>query len=433
MTRSAPAISSQSQPKTHAVWHPFTQHGLGEEVIAIERAEGAWLYAQGGRKILDAISSWWVITHGHGEPHIRTAVQAQADKLDQVIFAGFTHAPAERVARELLKLAPDNLQHVFYSDSGSTAVEVALKMAVGAQAHYKTGRNRILAFEHAYHGDTIGAMAVGGRGVFSTPYEQLLFAVDRIPVPLAGQEDECLAVLDAYLAHHGPQLAGFLFEPLLLGAGGMLTYAPVMLHEIVSKIKAAGGYLIADEVLTGWGRTGSLFACEQAGVQPDILCTGKGLTGGFLPLAATLASAEVFDAFYSPDPRRQFFHSSSFTANPLACAAAAANIELWSDNQPLQQVRRITAYHAEALTELRQRFKGLATRQMGSVAALEFPVRDQGYFAGLGLRLRQRFIRRGFLLRPLGNVVYILPPYCITEAELGSVYQEITLALGDEL
>ena len=319
------------------IWHPFTQHALTPEIPLIARSEGAWLETDKGARILDAISSWWVITHGHRHPKITAAIKAQADRLDQVIFAGYSHQPAEDVARGLVEIAPPGLAHVFFSDSGSTAVEVALKMALGYWRAQTKPRHRIIALEHAYHGDTIGAMAVGARGLFNAPYEPLLFDVQRLPFP-SGDGADTLAALEKL----APSAAALIVEPLLLGAGGMLTYAPDILARMKRICEKHGTLFIADEVLTGFGRTGTLFACEQAGVTPDILCLAKGLSGGVLPLAATLATKEIFAAHYSTDRSRTFFHSSSFTANPVACAAARANLEIWKTEPVAERIAALT-------------------------------------------------------------------------------------------
>jgi adenosylmethionine-8-amino-7-oxononanoate aminotransferase len=268
---SSPAPSSP-------IWHPFTQHALTPDATLVRRGEGAWLETDKGR-LLDAISSWWVITHGHRHPRIIEAVKQQADALDQVIFAGFTHQAAEDVARGLLEIAPRGLSHVFYSDSGSTSVEVALKMALGFWRHQQKPRSRIIALEHAYHGDTIGTMSAGARGVFNAAYEPLLFDVVRLPFPSAGREQETLDLLKAA----APDAAALVVEPLILGAGGMLIYPPEVLRALAIICRRNGVLLIADEVMTGFGRTGTPFACKQAGISPDILCLAKGLTGGSLP------------------------------------------------------------------------------------------------------------------------------------------------------
>ncbi|MFM6853709.1 MAG: adenosylmethionine--8-amino-7-oxononanoate transaminase, partial [Sphingopyxis sp.] len=318
------------------IWHPFTQHGLGDAVPLVARAQGAAIHTADGRRIIDAISSWWVTTHGHCHPRIMAAIAHQAQQLDQIIFAGWTHEPAETLARGLTALLPPALAHIFFSDSGSTSVEVALKMALGYWANRGEPRHRLLVMEHSYHGDTIGAMSVGARGVFNQPYAPLLFDVGTIPFPAAGQEQATLDALDH--ACSAGDVAAFIVEPLILGAGGMLVYPPSTLAAMHAICARHGVLFIADEVMTGWGRTGTLLACEQAGIVPDIICLSKGLTGGSLPLAVTAATAAIFDAHYSTDRSRTFYHSSSYTANPIACAAANANLAIWRDEPVLDRI-----------------------------------------------------------------------------------------------
>jgi adenosylmethionine-8-amino-7-oxononanoate aminotransferase len=408
---------------TSPVWHPFTQHAVQGEMPTIVKGEGAWLEAADGRRIFDAISSWWVVTHGHRHPRIMQAIRTQTDNLDQVIFAGFTHPPAEELARRLIAITPPNLDYVFFSDSGSTAVEVALKMALGYWLHGGEHRRRILALEGAYHGDTIGGMSVGERGVFNAPYEPLLFDVIRLPFPHPGREQPTLDALE--LACRVEAVAALIVEPLILGAGGMLIYPPWVLAEMARICKVHGVLLIADEVMTGWGRTGTLFACEQAGVAPDIGCYSKGLTGGSLPLAVTLCSAAIFDAHYSQDRRKTFFHSSSYTANPIACAAALANVKLWQTEPVMQRIADLAAAHASGLDRFRDDRRFSNIRQIGTIAALDLAVSDAGYLADVGPRLYAEFMARGFLLRPLGNTIYLMPPYCSTAGEIEAAYQAV--------
>lgn len=408
------------------VWHPFTQHALEPQPIKIARAEGAWLETADGRRILDGISSWWVITHGHRHPAIVAAIHAEIDRLDQVIFAGLTHEPAEKLAEKLINLAPPGLAHVFYSDSGSTAVEVALKMALGYWRNIGEPRTRIAALENGYHGDTIGTMSAGARGVFNASYEPLLFDVVRIPFPHPGCEQETLDALDA-AAREAP-LAAFIAEPLIAGAGGMLIYGAETLAEMKRICERHNALFIADEVMTGWGRTGTLFACTQADVTPDILCLAKGLTGGSVPLAATLATPRIFEAHYSEDRARTFFHSSSFTANPVCCAAALANLGIWETEPVLERIAKLAALQAEhiAAFETDGRFEN--PRRIGTIAALDLKVTDSGYLASAGLALRAHFLASGVLLRPLGNTIYVMPPYCTTAADLAPVYDAIRSA-----
>jgi adenosylmethionine-8-amino-7-oxononanoate aminotransferase len=405
------------------VWHPFTQHALQPHAIEIARGEGAWLESVDGKRLLDLISSWWVVTHGHRHPRIVQAIKDQADHLDQVIFAGFTHRPAEDLARRLLARVGGQLAHVFYSDSGSTAVEVALKMALGFWRNRGEARTRIVTLEHAYHGDTIGTMSAGARGVFNAAYEPLLFDVVRLPFPHPGQEDRTLAALDE--ACRAGDVAALIVEPLLLGAGGMLTYPAKMLRAMQDICVRSGALLIADEVLTGFGRTGSFTACEQAGVTPDIMCLAKGITGGSMPLSVTLCSRAIFDAHYSTDRAKTFYHSSSYTANPIACAAAVANLDVW-DAEPVQQrVDAITLWQNEFVRSFAGDARFANARTCGTISAIDLVVADEGYLAGVGPRLYEFFIARGLLLRPLGNTIYLMPPYCVTRDELAGAYAAI--------
>lgn len=332
------------------VWRPFTQHALQPGAYKIAHAEGAWLTAEDGTRFLDAISSWWVITHGHRRPEIMAAIRKQTESLDQIIFAGFTHEPAEALARGLVEITPEGLDHVFYSDSGSTSVEVAIKMALGYWRNRGETRSRIVALEHSYHGDTVGAMSTGARSAFNASYEPLLFDVARIPFPQEGAEQ---ASLDALESACRAGAAALLAEPLILGAGGMLTYDARMLAEMTRVCAHYGVLFIADEVMTGFGRTGTLFACEQANVVPDIVCYSKGLTGGAVPLAVTMCRSAVFEAHYAPERARALFHSSSFTANPIGCAAALANLELWRQPETRARVASLCAMQAERVARFR--------------------------------------------------------------------------------
>ncbi len=411
-----------------AIWHPFTQHGLEEPIPKIVRGDGARLYTDDGREIIDAISSWWVNTHGHCHPRIMAAIQAQADRLDQIIFAGWTHEPAERLADALSHVLPEPLSHIFFSDSGSTAVEVALKMALGYWHNRGEKRDRIIVMENSYHGDTVGTMSVGARGVFNRPYAPLLFDVSSIPFPDAGQEQAMLDKLESLCAR---KPAALIVEPLVLGAGGMLMYGPDVLARMHAICAAHDVLFIADEVMTGWGRTGTMFACEQAGVVPDIVCLSKGITGGAIPLAVTAAQQRIYDAHYSRDKAQMFFHSSSYTANPLACSAALANLAIWRDEPVQARIDTIVAAHRAFAAQMKPRIRPGNIRQTGTILALDF-VHEQGegasYMSALGPELLAFFAARDVLLRPLGNTVYIMPPYCITEGELARIYDAVGAA-----
>ena len=406
-----------------AVWHPFTQHATEPVPPRIARTEGAYLETADGKRILDAISSWWVITHGHRHPRIVEAIREATETLDQVIFAGLSHEPAERLASALIEMTPAGLDWVFYSDSGSTSVEIALKMALGFHRNIGAPRSRIVVMEHSYHGDTIGTMSVGARGVFNAAYEPLLFEVDTIPFPSTGCEQETLDRFEA-LSRSG-EAAALIVEPLVLGAGGMLMYPPAVLTELKRIAEASGTLLIADEVMTGWGRTGTMFASEQAGISPDILCTSKGLTGGSVPLAATLATDAVFRAHLSEDRAKTFFHSSSYTANPIACAAALANVGIWREERVTERIAALSRMQADKISRFRDDPRFENVRSTGTIAALDLRVGKSGYLAEVGPRLRAFFLERGLLIRPLGNVVYVLPPYCVTSDELDRLYDAV--------
>ena len=407
------------------VWHPYTQHYMAPLPVHIKRAEGAWLYDADDNAILDAISSWWVTVHGHCHPDIVDAIARQAGQLDQVMFAGFTHEPAALLAAELVSRLPRGLTRVFFSDDGSTAVEVALKMSLQHFLNEGAPRKLIAALDNAYHGDTFGAMAAGARGVFSRAFDELLFEVVRLPDPSQG---DTLHALDKLIDARGSELAALIVEPLLLGAGGMRVWDERVLQKMREKTLEAGVHLIADEVLTGFGRTGPMFACDRADVEPDILCMSKGLSGGSLALGATAATERIFDSFRSADRNKTFFHGHSFTANPIACAAALASLELFDEESEDNRIR-IEVAQARHLAALEGRSGVLATRQLGTVAAIELGsngIANSGYLSNIGRELAAFAIDQGVLLRPLGNVAYCLPPYCTTDDELDLIYDVIS-------
>ena len=415
---------------THSpIWHPFTQHALLPDSVFIDHAEGAYLYAKDGRRIIDAISSWWVNIHGHNHPKIVAAVQEQTAKLDQIIFAGFTHEPAERLAEKLVGLTPPNLTRVFYSDSGSTAVEVALKMALGSWVHKDKPRRGIVALDHAYHGDTFGAMSVGWRGVFSMPYENFLFDVHRLPFPETGCEHLTVEAFEKLLKAQANDIAALIVEPLVLGAGGMRIYSAATLRSLHALCRSYSVIFIADEVMTGWGRTGTLLACEQAHIEPDIVCLSKGLTNGCLPMAATLATEDIYQAFYSTDRAKTFFHSTSFTGNPLACAAACASIDLWEENNVAERIKTLHDHQATLLPQLAARKDIENVRHIGTILALDVCDARQGYLSDVAPKLYRYFLSQGVLLRPIGQTIYLLPPYCVSQEDLNFIVGVIERAL----
>ncbi|MBU0654530.1 MAG: adenosylmethionine--8-amino-7-oxononanoate transaminase [Gammaproteobacteria bacterium] len=420
------------------VWHPFTQAQTAPEPIPVKSAKGIRLYTEDGREFLDMISSWWVNIHGHAHPTIAAAIAHQAQTLEQVIFAGFTHQPAAQLAHELVQRLPTGLTRVFFSDNGSTAVEVALKMAVQYWSNQgDTQRTRFLAFEGGYHGDTVGAMSAGkGSGFFDT-YGSMLFEVGLLPFPatwdgdsdVAAKEQAALARLDEYLADHGDTIAALIMEPLVQGSAGMRMCRPEFLQALAAKLRSAGILLIFDEVMTGFGRTGALFASLKAQVTPDIICLSKGLTAGFLPMSVTVATEAVYSAFLGETFDRSLVHGHSFTANPLGCAAALASLQVFADEQTLQKLPQIEAWHCQGLAQLAGYPQAQHFRVMGSIAAFDVVAEDAGYTSAVGAQLKAFFHERGLLLRPLGNVLYLLPPYCVTEAELAHAYQVIGEAL----
>ncbi len=410
------------------VWHPYTQAQIESAPVPIVRGEGSWLFDENGEKYLDAISSWWVNIHGHAHPYIADKISEQARVLEQVIFAGFTHKPAIELAERILNVLPGNFSKVFYSDDGSTAVEVALKMAL--QLWYNRGEKKkakVIAFKNAYHGDTFGAMSVSERGVFTEPFSPLLFEVNRIAVPLKGFESQSLVNLKSAIENNKSEIAAFVFEPLVMGAGGMLMYEPEPLDELIVLCKANKIITIADEVMTGFGRTGKLFACENLKSAPDIICLSKGITGGFMPLGLTACTEEIFKAFYSSDRTKTFFHGHSYTANPLACAAALASLDLCGKEDFKNELSRINSKHQTFKSKITGHQRVENVRVKGTILAFDLKTDEStSYLNKERNRIYDFFIGRGILLRPLGNTIYIMPPYCITNEELDMIYQSIT-------
>jgi adenosylmethionine---8-amino-7-oxononanoate aminotransferase len=424
--------------QTLEIWHPFTQKDRDPAPLRIAKAEGAYLFTDGGLKIIDAISSWWVNLHGHCHPRITEAIAEQARKLDHVLLAGFAHEAVETLTQKLRPVVPPGLGHIFYSDDGSTAVEVALKMAVQYWRHQGFSRKkRIVALDHAYHGDTAGAMSVSADSTFTEPFASFRFPVDRVHsayclrCPVGRRREdcdiECLHSLEKLLAAEAGQIAAVIVEPLLQGAGGMIVHPVEFLRRIHALCSAHGVLLIADEVLTGFGRTGRMFACEAAGVVPDLMCVSKGITGGFLALGATLTTEAIAQEFTGAD--RAFFHGHSYTGNPLACAAAVANLEIFENEDVFGRIGAIAAHHGRRLQKLASHPRLDEVRQIGTVAAMELKAEDPGYLSTLKPRLYRFFLDRGVLLRPLGHIIYILPPYCISSEDLDTVYDVIEEAL----
>ncbi len=412
------------QRDRQSVWHPFTPFKSADEIIPLTHAKGAYLYTEDGRKILDAISSWWVNIHGHSHPYIAEAIAKQAHTLEHVIFAGFTHEPAVRLAERLLQILPSNQAKIFYSDNGSTATEVAIKMALQYFWNLGQPRKRLIAIEGAYHGDTFGAMSVGDRGPFTEPFFQQLFEVDFLPFPEKGKEAELKNQLAIYLATG--EVAAFIFEPLVQGAAGMRLYEPAILDELISMVQASGALCIADEVMTGFGRTGKLFASDYLTTQPDFLCLSKGLTGGVMALGVTSCAEKVVSAFQTTSFLKTFFHGHSFTANPMACEAANASLDLLLSQETSAQLALIARCHKAFAAKAAQLPLATNVRQLGTILALDLSTYEYTSYVNEARGFLYRaFLNRNILIRPLGNVIYVLPPYCITEEELQQVYAAI--------
>ena len=405
------------------IWHPFTQMKTAGDHIPIIRGEGLYLYTEDGRKIMDAVSSWWTTAHGHSHPVIADAVHQQFTTLDHVIFAGFTHPKAVELSERIIQKLP-YLDKVFFSDNGSTAVEVAIKMAF--QYWYNQGKEKtkMIAFKNAYHGDTFGAMSVGGRSEFNKAFFPFLFDVIYIDVPTPGNEDNVKKQLQEAIKDN--DVAAFIFEPLVQGAAGMVMYDPDILEELLSIIQSKGILAIADEVMTGFGRTGKLFATDYLINKPDIVTLSKGLTGGVMPMGLTVCKDELYDAFLSDDHSKTFFHGHSFTGSPLSAAAACASLNLFEDDKTWQQIKMIVASHQKFAKKIEKNNKLKEVRQTGTIIAMEFKTSEStSYFNSLRDELYAYFLERNILLRPLGNVLYILPPYCIKEDELALIYTAI--------
>jgi len=423
------ALKKLAERDRKHLWHPLTQHKTYGEMLGISRASGVYLYDEHGTPYIDAISSWYTSVYGHCNPYITERVAAQMKRLDQVVFAGLTHEPAVELSEALIRVLPSNQRKIFFSDNGSTAVEVAVKMAL--QYHFNRGENRkiLLAFEEGFHGDTFGAMSISGLSVYNGPFKDFSLEVRRIPVP---RDSEPLDILEQIeiLSRTG-DLAAFVYEPLVQGAAAMKTHHPEGLDRILGAVREAGAILIADEVMTGFGKTGTCFASEQLTNQPDILCMSKALTAGLLPMGATSCTQEVFEAFYSDDLAKGFFHGHTYTANPLSCVAALAALDLYHSEKIQDGIRQIGAWHQSFESEISDHSAVASTRRIGVIFALDLDLPMERY-GELRDRFYRFFLNQGVYLRPLGKTIYFLPPYVIRREELHKVYQA-TKKLLDEL
>ena len=406
------------------IWHPYTPMKLRPNALGIVRGEGVHLYDEHGKAYIDAVSSWWVNLHGHSHPQIAQAIYQQAQTLAHCMFANLTHEPAVQLAERLLAITPGEMRHVFYSDNGSCATEIAIKMALQAFTNRAQPRRTIVALADGYHGDTFGAMSASGRGLFTEPFDDKLFNVAFIPAPTRERAAESLAALQKILANG--DVAALIVEPLVQGAAGMQMHNADALSQLFAAAKAAGAYVIADEVMTGFGRTGTLFACNQLSVAPDMICLSKGLTGGTLPMAVTLCTDAVYDAFYSDDVRHALYHGHSYTANPIACAAALASLDLLLTNECAQARAMIADAHRAFADEMATHAKIENVSTCGTILAMTIRTSSGSHYLSQERdRIYHYFLNRGVLLRPIGNALYLIPPYCISAAQLQQIYAHI--------
>ncbi|WP_299674471.1 adenosylmethionine--8-amino-7-oxononanoate transaminase [uncultured Dokdonia sp.] len=418
-------MSISSIDQAH-IWHPLTQHKTSSTPMPIERAEGAMLYAEDGTEYIDGIASWYTAMYGHCNPYIIEQVTAQMKTLDQIVFTGFTHAPATTLAQKVLAILPDNQQKIFFNDNGSTAVEAGIKMAL--QYHHNKGnkRNVLIAFENGFHGDTFGAMSVSGLSVYNGPFEDYFLHVERIPTPTEENLPEVLQLLQTTIDEH--PCAGFVYEPLVQGAAGMQMYEATGLEAILKKCKANDIVTIADEVMTGFGKTGKHFASLYLETYPDIICLSKALTAGLVPMSLTTCTQAVYDAFLDDTVAKGFFHAHTYSANPMACAAAIAGIDLLVSDTIQHQIQHIHKRHTAFAKAIKTNPKAINIRVKGVIFALELHTEMERY-GSLRNQLFKHFMDRGVCLRPLGNTIYILPPFVITDGQLDQIYKAIEEAL----
>ena len=409
------------------IWHPLTQHKLHPEMLAITKAKGCLLFDEEGKEYIDGISSWYTAVYGHCNDFIIEKVYAQMQQLDQVVFSGFTHEPAVKLSEELIKILPDNQQKLFFSDNGSTSTEIGIKMAL--QYHFNQGvkRNVLLAFENAFHGDTFGAMSVSGLSVYNGPFEDFFIAVERVETPTKENISSILEKLEKRLQQN--DVAGFIYEPLIQGAAAMQMHDAEGLEKILKLVKSYGVITVVDEVMTGFGKTGKYFASDYLSEKPDVMCMSKALTAGLIPMAVTSCTQKVYDAFYSTEISKGLFHGHTYTANPLACTAALAGIELLQSKEIQQNIQRIITAHQKFDSEIKNHPKVGSTRQTGTIYALDLNVKMERY-GNLRDKLMQHFMKNGVFLRPLGNTIYISTPYVITDEQLQKIYDTIKSALA---
>lgn len=423
-------MSNWKERDKAAIWHPFTPLRGMEEPLVVEKAEGVNLYTAEGKRIVDVISSWWVNIHGHSNEYLAQAISQQATQLEHVIFAGFTHKPAITLAERLLEILPDSQAKVFYSDNGSTAVEVGIKMAFQYFHNQGIDKKKIIAIDGAYHGDTFGAMSVGERGPFTEPFDPYLFSVDFLDFPDQSKEEEVWQHFQSLI--ESGEVAAFIFEPIVQGASGMRVYSATLLDRMIALAQQHDVICIADEVMTGFGRLGTLFAADQLENKPDIFCLSKGLTGGALAMGVTSCTDKIQAAYRSNDLMKTFFHGHSFTANPMTCAVANASLDLLLSDACEESRKRLNERHSTFKKQLETHHMVRNPRVMGTILAFELNTgRDTSYFNEARHHLYPYFIGKGLLIRPLGNVIYLIPPYVISDDDLDFTYSTI-LSFLDE-
>ena len=409
-------------------WHPYTQHQKTGLLPAIVKGKDALLWDENGKEYIDAIASWWVNPYGHANQIMADAIYKQLTTLEHVLFGGFTNKPAVELAEKLLSMLPNNQKKLFFSDNGSSAVEVALKASLQFFYNKNQKRTKIIAFEDAFHGDTFGAMAASGNTFFTQAFQGSLLEVTRIPVPVSGKESESLAQLSILIETN--DYAAFIFEPLCLGAAGMIMYEPEILNKMIALCRQHQVFTIADEVMTGFGKTGKTFACNYLTEQPDMMCLSKALTGGTIPMAITSFTQQIFDGFLDNDINKAFFHGHTFTANPTGCAAALASISILETTEIQNAIATINSFHLQFQNKIKNHPVVKTTRVLGVIFALEIKTKSQeSYYGTMRNKLYDFFIENGIILRPVGNIIYILPPYIITENQLQKVYQTVENAL----
>lgn len=408
------------------LWHPLTQHKLHPEHHPIVRAQGVWLYDEDGKSYIDGISSWYTCMYGHSNPKITSRVKEQLDVLDQIVFSGFTHPPAIELSEKLMKVLPGNMAKIFFSDNGSTSVDVAIKMALQYCFNKGEKRKKVIAFDNAFHGDTFGAMSVSGLSVYNGPFEDFLLSVERLEVPHDDNLDQVLSKFKTLLSTG--QIAAFVYEPLVQGAASMHMYKPEHLELLIDMAQSAGVLTIADEVMTGFGKTGKNFASDHMSSKPDIICLSKSLTAGIAPMALTCCSQNVYDAFYDDDLAKGFFHGHTYSANPLACTAAIAGLDLLCSDEIQTAIQHIHEKHLEFEKRMRTHHKVKQTRVTGVIFALDLNIKMDRY-GSLRDKLYSFFMDEGVFLRPLGNTIYTLPPYIIADKELDRIYEVMEKSL----